>query len=144
LQVYATFFATTRSMDGAGSRLLDEGELTDMEWAVKEDLNQELARLRVGALGTASRLSATSSSPSVRSEEENIESLNSGYWRFADGKPVTIVCVQPDGQYFQVARSGSEPERHRPVVERVGDRRSCVRTSRCSLGPEIPSTCEVQ
>jgi hypothetical protein len=95
LEAYATFFATTRSMDGAEPRLLGDAELTDMERAVKDDLSKELLRLRAGALGGTPLPSATPSPPSVRSEEEeNIASLNSGYWRFPDGRPVTIVCAQ--------------------------------------------------
>lgn len=92
LEAYATFFATTRSMDGAGPRLLGTAELTDRERAVKDNLNRELLRLRAGALGHVAL------PPSVKTEEEeNIASLNSGYWRFADGRPITIVCARlPD------------------------------------------------
>jgi transcriptional regulator with XRE-family HTH domain len=91
LEAYATFFATTRSLDGEVPRLLGDAELTDTERAVRDDLSKELLRLRAGALGTAS----PSLPPSVRTdEEENIASLKSGYWRFDDGRPVTMVCAQ--------------------------------------------------
>lgn len=219
LEAYATFFATTRSMDGAEPRLLGDAELTDLERAVKDDLRAGLLRLRAGALGATPIPSATPSPASVKEEEEeNIASLNSGYWRFADGRPITIVCANvpdemlsmipysdpeepdyvalyayadldafvelhghiraanpgshvffrttsqlapddytrhfislggadwnratesvaarlslpvtqvanwsvPDGQYFEVAEGGGEPERYRPVVDRIGDRR---------------------
>ena len=91
LEAYATFFATTRSMDGGVARLLGDAELTNSERAVRDDLSKELLRLRAGALGDASP--ATPSSV-MTVEEENIASLNSGYWRFDDGRPITVVCAQ--------------------------------------------------
>ena len=95
LEAYATFFATTRSMDGEGPRLLRDDELTDRERTVKDDLSKELLKLRAGALGDTVTPSAAPSPPSVRSEEEeNIASLNAGYWRFSDGRPITIICAQ--------------------------------------------------
>lgn len=216
LEAYATFFATTRSMDGGVPRLLGDAELTDKERAVKDDLSKELLKLRAGALGDTVNPSAAASS--ARSEDENIRSLNSGYWRFEDGKAITIICAQvpaelrdripysdpqdpdyvalyafadldafvelhghiraanpgnhvffrttdhlraddytthfvslggadwnratasvfarlsmpvvqvadwtaPDGQYFEVTEGGGAPQRHRPLVDRVGDRR---------------------
>lgn len=219
LEAYAMFFASTRSMDGAEPRLLGDAELTDLERAVKDELSKELLRLRAGALGSSQLPVATPSPPSVKEEEEeNIASLGSGYWRFPDGRPVTIVCARvpdqmlakipysdpmdpdyvalyayadldafvelhghiraanpgshvffrttgqlepddytthfvslggadwnratesvfarlsmpvvqvanwavPDGQYFEVAESDGAPDRHRPVVDRLGDRK---------------------
>lgn len=91
LEAYATFFATTRSMDGGVPHLLGEAELTDGERAVRDDLSKELLRLRAGALGN---VSPALSSAVQTEEEENIASLNSGYWRFEDGRPITIVCAE--------------------------------------------------
>ena len=110
LEAYATFFATTRSMDGAEPRLLGDAELTDQERAVKDDLNKELLRLRAGALGGTSLPSATLPPPSVKEEEEeNIASLNAGYWRFGDGRPITIVCANvPDEMLSRIPYSDPE------------------------------------
>lgn len=91
LEAYATFFATTRSMNGGVPRLLGVPELTDSERAVRDDLSKELLRLRAGALGD---ISPALASAVKTEEEENIASLNSGYWRFEDGRPITIVCAQ--------------------------------------------------
>lgn len=91
LEAYATFFATTRSMDGGVPHLLGDAELTGSERAVRDDLSKELLRLRAGALGNVSPALSTAAKTE---EEENIASLNSGYWRFEDGRPITIVCAQ--------------------------------------------------
>jgi len=83
LQDYATFFATTRSVDTGAPRLLDTDELTATELKARDDLATELLRLRSSALrGPA---------PGAGSV---IDSLTAGYWRFEDGRPITIVCAQ--------------------------------------------------
>ena len=105
LEAYATFFATTRSIEGAQPRLLGVDELTDEERAARKDLTRELLRLRAGALGTA----APALTPVQAEEEENIASLNSGYWRFADGRPITIVCAQlPEEMLTKIPYSSPE------------------------------------
>lgn len=83
LEAYATFFATRRSIEGNAPRLLDIAELTIAERDSREDLRRELLRLR----GHAMRGSGVPT-------DDVIESLNAGYWRFEDGRPVTIVCAQ--------------------------------------------------
>lgn len=110
LEAYATFFATTRSMNGEAPRLLGDAELTDRERAVKDDLSKELLRLRAAALGDTATPSSSASPPSVTSEEEeNIASLSSGYWRFEDGRPATIVCAQvPAEMRARIPYSDSE------------------------------------
>jgi hypothetical protein len=90
LEAYATFFATPRSIEGAQPRLLRLDELTDAERAARDELARELLHLRAGALGSTTPVLT----PIQAEEEENIASLNSGYWRFADGRPITIVCAQ--------------------------------------------------
>lgn len=111
LEAYATFFASTRSMDGGVPRLLRDAELTEMEREVKDDLSKELLRLRAAALGETAPPSVASHPPlSVREEEEeNIASLSSGYWRFADGRPITILCaLVPDEMRSRIPYSDPE------------------------------------
>jgi len=105
LDSYAIFFSTTRSIEGKEPRLLSADELTDSERAAKDDLMKELLRLRAGALGTT-----VVTSTSVKTEEEeNIASLNSGYWRFPDGRPITIVCAKlPDSMLAKIPYSNPE------------------------------------
>jgi hypothetical protein len=101
LESYATFFATTRSLTSRPPRLLSEDELTEAERAEKKRLQTELLRLRADAMGAASPDSpgnsrAQSLGVSARSADSTrlIESLTSGYWHFADGGTVTLVCAQ--------------------------------------------------
>ncbi len=101
LESYATFFATTRSTVGRQPHLLSEGDLTEAERAERKRLLDELLRLRAQALGAAGpnltgTTPARSPDESVRSAVSRglIESLNSGYWHFADGGTVTLVCAQ--------------------------------------------------
>lgn len=87
LEAYATFFATTRSMAAPVPRMLDAGELTRAEAAERDELIKELLRLR----GQALRV------PDTMAVDDVTQSLNFGYWHFADGRPITIVCAQlPD------------------------------------------------
>jgi hypothetical protein len=76
LDEYATFFATSRSVEGT-PRLLSENELTDGERAERDKLARELYRLLAMASGEAGPLeSGALPSP----------------WHFSDGGPVRIVC----------------------------------------------------
>ncbi len=84
LEAYATFFATTRSMTGQEPRMLDAGELTRAENAERDELIKQLLRLRSQALRV----------PDTMAVDDVIQSLNVGYWHFADGRPITIVCAQ--------------------------------------------------
>jgi transcriptional regulator with XRE-family HTH domain len=90
-EAYALFFATSRSIGRDGARLLDVGELTDAEKAERAQLRRELLQLRAQALP-----------PNVAqgslANDDVFESLNSGFWRFHDGRPVTIVCAQVPGE----------------------------------------------
>jgi hypothetical protein len=87
LEAYAAFFATIRSITGPVPRMLDAGELTRAETAERDELIKELLRLRSQALRV----------PDTMAVDDVIQSLNIGYWYFADGRPVTIVCAQlPD------------------------------------------------
>ena len=74
----ATFFASTRSLDG-NARLLSPDEMTEQELAARDELLQELVRLRAEAISDA---------------QEGPESLNSGPYRIEDRGRITIVCAQ--------------------------------------------------
>jgi hypothetical protein len=118
LDCYATFFATARSVDDPGNpRLLSDSELTAAELAAKTALSSELAHLRASALqvawpagaaaGTAPVAAPSGASAAVRAEEaEMIASLNSGYWRFSDGRSIAIVSAQlPEDMLRQIPYS---------------------------------------
>lgn len=94
LEAYATFFASARSMDGDEPRLLGPAELTDSERETKEELGKELLRLRAAAMGPSTASVVPVPSLPRTEEAENIASLNSGYLRFVDGKPITIICAK--------------------------------------------------
>jgi hypothetical protein len=83
LVAYARFFATRRSVEGDAPRLLDASELTDEERERWAEIEAELTALRTAALGRPA-LSAVAAPPPRRG----------GTWRFADGKPVTIICAE--------------------------------------------------
>jgi hypothetical protein len=96
LDVYATFFATVRSVTAGSLRLLRSDEMTEAEREAREALKEELVQLRNEALrasaarpvvpGGANPHSAPATSP-----------LASGFWYFPDGGTVTIVCAElPD------------------------------------------------
>lgn len=86
---YATFFATRRSVEQAGSQLLAVTELDESERAVRENLLQELTAMREKA---------------VRVDESAREvSALGGSWHFADRGPVRIVCTE-------VPRDQQKPE----------------------------------
>lgn len=87
LEVYATFFATDRSVEGGTPRLLAPSDMTDAEQQARDELLKELMRLRNDAL-RATGLDDVS---------QVADSLDAGPWHFADGAPITIVCAQlPD------------------------------------------------
>jgi transcriptional regulator with XRE-family HTH domain len=77
LDAYATFFATPRSMTGAGGQLLDPAELTDTERERRDRLARELNNLR-SAVFAARRATV----------------VEGGLWRFPDDEPVIIVDTE--------------------------------------------------
>jgi transcriptional regulator with XRE-family HTH domain len=85
LEAYATFFATPRSLqDPSSPRLLADDELDESERSARSRLSNELLRMRAAAFRVAG----------PAAEDDVIESLNSGYWKFDDGRPITIVCAR--------------------------------------------------
>lgn len=89
LQDYATFFATPRSFDGQVARLLPLEELTADELALRQELLEELTRLRDAADGMSQ-----SGMPAVTGAQEIAQSLIAGPYRFQEGQNITIVCPQ--------------------------------------------------
>jgi hypothetical protein len=71
LSAYAQFFATERSLDGE-PHLVSLEDLTPAEHQAREELEQELFKLRDNAAG----------------EPSNVR----GFWRFDDKAPITIIC----------------------------------------------------
>ena len=91
LEGYAAVFATSRSFDGAEPRRLNPEEMTDEETLAMIELRQELMALRGNAMraGTADQEAVA-----ARLSSEVEKSLSTGFWRFADGNDITIVCAQ--------------------------------------------------
>ena len=92
LEGYAAVFATSRSFAGNEPRRLSPEEMTDEETVVMTELRQELMALRSNALRAAG--AADQETAAVKSVGEVEKSLDSGFWRFADGNDITIVCAQ--------------------------------------------------
>jgi hypothetical protein len=79
LAAYATFFATRRSIEGATPRLLPEAELTADERQYRDELNDELLKLRAVAVGAA---------------EPTAPGAVGRMWHFPDGAPVKLICAE--------------------------------------------------
>ena len=81
ITAYASFFATSRSVEGGSFRLLREEELDSEERAARDALHRELTKLRTDALRSAD------------SQVPDLKRALGGSWHFADGGPVRIVCA---------------------------------------------------
>jgi hypothetical protein len=79
IAAYATFFATSRSVESGSFRLLRDEELDSEERATRDALHRELTKLRVEALRSAD------------SQVPDLRRALGGFWHFADGGPVRIV-----------------------------------------------------
>ena len=88
----ATFFATRRSLDGQVGRLLSPDEMTVQEKAAREELLQELTRLRSEALDAPGVSWPRAAIPGTG--QEIAQSLSAGPYRVRDGERITIVCAQ--------------------------------------------------
>jgi hypothetical protein len=96
LYTYATLFATRRSFDGDGARLINSQDMTSEERATEQALHQELVALRNRALAAA-RATGTPGreGPGVHARPDLLSSsLSTGPWFFPDGGKITIVCPQ--------------------------------------------------
>jgi hypothetical protein len=120
LEGYAQLFATRRSFDSGTPCLIKPDDMDAAERQAMAELRQELGQLRIGAMRAASGLGlgevsahlpasggagladAGQSVPSAVAldlveaarRDETAASLNTGPWRFRDGKTITLVCAQ--------------------------------------------------
>jgi hypothetical protein len=88
----ATFFASRRSLDGRVSRLLSPDEMTSPERVAREQLLDELTRLRREALDAPREPLQRAGMPSATLEIA--QSLSGGPYRIRPGDRITIVCAQ--------------------------------------------------
>jgi hypothetical protein len=102
LDDYARFFATRRTVVAGKARLLDDADLTPEEQVRREELREELARLREAidapparGLAPAGRAHGPAAPPTPLV--------------FADGAPITIVCA-PLPDYFQDRMPYGDPD----------------------------------
>jgi len=99
LEDLATFFATRRSLNGRVPHLLSLDEMTVQERATRQELLQELTRLRRDALDAHD---TSRSGTTIQGTIRNIaESLNTGPYRFEYGQDITIVCAPLPPQMLQ-------------------------------------------
>lgn len=98
LEDIATFFASPRSFDGEVGRLLNPDEMTPQEQAAREELLQELTRLRGEALNAPALARPRVTVPAAAVAAP---SLDAGPYRFKDGETITIVCAQLPHEMLQ-------------------------------------------
>jgi len=87
----ATFFGSSRSLDGRVSRLLGIDEMTAQERVAREQLLDELTRLRREAIDAPRVPVPPMVEPSAT--QEIAQSLNAGPYRIKPGERITIVCA---------------------------------------------------
>jgi transcriptional regulator with XRE-family HTH domain len=95
LEDYATFFATPRSFDGHAGCLLSIEELTDDELVARQELLQDLTRLRDAVQGAPRASAAT-----VTAGQGLTQSLDAGPYRFTENQDITIVCAQLPSEWL--------------------------------------------
>lgn len=83
IAAYATFFGSSRSVEGGQFRLLREDDLTEGELSERAVLERELLSLRTVALNSGPAGPGPDFTSALR-----------GPWHFSDGQPVTIVCAE--------------------------------------------------
>lgn len=121
LEGYAQLFATRRSFGSGTPRLIKPDDMDAAEQQVMAELRQELGQLRIGAMRAASgpgpggipashpaagRAGMADAGPQAAAPSAALDlveaarmdevavSLNTGPWRFRDGKTITLVCAQ--------------------------------------------------
>jgi hypothetical protein len=95
----ATFFASPRSLDGQAGRLLSVNEMTPPERVAREQLLEELTRLRREALEMAGVPLATMAD--LHPGQDIARSISTGLYRFKVGETVTIVCAELPREMLQ-------------------------------------------
>jgi hypothetical protein len=88
LEDYASFFATPRSFDGRSARLLRPEELTEDELAARQELLEELKRLRDDARGFQA------GAATMTGAQGDAQSFIAGPYRFPQGQEIIIVCAE--------------------------------------------------
>jgi hypothetical protein len=136
----ATFFASPRSLDGRVGRLLAIDEMTAQERVAREQLLDELTRLRSEALGAPSASRSVAPTSGI---DQIAQSLDLGLYRFTVGRRVTIVCAQLplDMQQQMPYTDPSHPDFNESwrysdldaLLELVGHLRASNRTSRVQV-----------
>ncbi len=107
IQDIATFFASPRSLDGRVSRLLSIDEMTAPERAAREQLLDELTRLRREALDALRAALLPPGTPGAA--QEIVQSPSAGPYRIGPGDRVTIVGAQLPHDMLQRATALSSP-----------------------------------
>ena len=97
IAAYATFFATSRSVEGGTLQLLRESELDAEERAVREVLHYELSTLRAEAVR------------SIEAELPDLRRALGGSWRFGDAGPVRIVTPEVPGDQLRREATPTHP-----------------------------------
>ena len=95
----ATFFASPRSFDGQVARLLSADEMTVPERAAREQLLDELTRLRHEALDAPDAYRPLAAVSDYG--QEIAQSLSSGPYRIQAGHRITIICAQLPQEMLQ-------------------------------------------
>jgi hypothetical protein len=83
LEAYATFFATSRSVENEPYRVLMLSQLDENERTAREELWHELKELRNQAVASEAAGPSAPAPP-----------IDRGFWHFGDENIVTIVCAQ--------------------------------------------------
>jgi transcriptional regulator with XRE-family HTH domain len=99
ITAYATFFSTSRSVEGGSTRLLRDDELDANELAERDVLKRELLSLRARALNGAQAPAVPESSLAL-----------GGPWHFGDGRPIRIVCGEVPGEQRNPEATPTHPQ----------------------------------
>ncbi|RBQ19532.1 XRE family transcriptional regulator [Spongiactinospora rosea] len=96
LEAYATFFATSRSIEGGRPRMPDPAALTPEERARRGELYRELSALRAAALRRLNEPArpAPGGISGLGGLCDTAGAPGEGPWLFEEGEAVTLVCAQ--------------------------------------------------
>ena len=105
LKKYARFFATGRSAEGGTARLIPADELLPAEERRREELTNELVRLRIEALR-----------PAEQAGTRRVGAVGGRFWYFPDGRDVTILYTPFSARQLGLAGGGRPDPAAPPVV----------------------------